>query len=247
MAAWNKGVVVEHRQWSPKLHSLYVESDIEPFQAGQFVKIGLELEGKIVGRPYSLCNAPELRPLEIYYIEVPGGELTPALSRLMPGDELLVAPRANGFMILDEVPAGRHLWMMATGTGVGPFLSILDTAEPWQCFERVVLVYAVRTLSELSHQQRIAAVQQKHGKQFVFIPFVSREATSFAINGRIPQAIADGQLEARAGIALNAAYSQVMLCGNPQMIEDTMQILIDRGLRKHRRKEPGQITVEHYW
>jgi ferredoxin--NADP+ reductase len=228
MAAWNKGVIVEHRQWSPKLHSLFVESDIEPFQAGQFVKIGLELEGKIVGRPYSLCNAPEARPLEIYYIEVPDGELTPALSRRVAGDELLVAPRANGFMILDEVPAGRHLWMMATGTGVGPFLSILDTAEPWLRFERVVLVYAVRTLSELSHEQRIAIVQQKHGKQFVFIPFVSRETVS-------------------AGIVLSAADSQVMLCGNPQMIEDTMQILIDRGLRKHRRKEPGQITVEHYW
>lgn len=247
MAAWNKGVVVEHRQWSPKLHSLFVESDIEPFQAGQFVKIGLEIDGKLVGRPYSLCNAPQAKPLEIYYIEVPGGELTPALSRLNPGDELLVAPRANGFMILDEVPAGRHLWMMATGTGVGPFLSILDTAEPWQRFERVVLVYAVRTLSELSHQQRIAAVQQKHGKQFVFIPFVSREVVSGAISGRIPQAIADGRLEARAGLTLNAADSQVMLCGNPQMIEDTMQILIARGLRKHRRKEPGQITVEHYW
>lgn len=247
MASWNKGVVVEHRQWSQKLYSLYVESDLEPFQAGQFVKIGLELEGKVVGRPYSLCNAPAARPLEIYYIEVPDGELTPGLVRLRPGDELLVAPRANGFMILDEIPAGRHLWLMATGTGVGPFLSILDTAEPWQRFERVVLVYAVRTLSELSYQERIAAVQQKYGKQFVFIPFVSREAASFAMNGRIPQAIVDGQLEARAGIALNAADSQVMLCGNPQMIADTMQVLTARGMQKHRRKEPGQITVEHYW
>lgn len=247
MAAWNKGVVVEQRQWNPKLYSLYIESDIEPFQAGQFVKIGLEIDGKVVGRPYSLCNAPQTRPLEIYYVEVPDGELTPALVRLNPGDQLLVAPRANGFMILDEVPAARHLWMMATGTGVGPFLSILDTAEPWQRFERVVLVYAVRTLSELSHQQRIAAVQQKHGKQFIFIPFVSREMVDGAIHGRIPQAIVDGQLESKAGLALSPADSQVMLCGNPQMITDTLQVLNARDLRKHRRKEPGHITVEHYW
>lgn len=238
---------MEHRQWSPILHSLYVEADIEPYRAGQFVKIGLEADGHIIGRPYSLCNAPGAAPLEFYYIEVPGGELTSQLVKLKPGDELLLAPRANGFMILDEVPPARHLWLMATGTGVGPFLSILDTAEPWQRFERVVLTYAVRTLSELSYQQRIGELAQKYGSQFVFVPFVSRELTAFAISGRIPQAIADGRLEARAGVALNAADSHVMLCGNPQMIEDTVQGLIERGMKKHRRKEPGQITVEHYW
>ncbi|CAG0961550.1 Flavodoxin/ferredoxin--NADP reductase [Methylophilaceae bacterium] len=247
MAAWNNGTVVAHKQWSPTLHSLYVESAIEPYKAGQFVKIGLEIDGRIVGRPYSLCNAPEARPLEFYYIEVPDGELTSRLVKLQPGDSLLVAPHANGFMILDEVPPARHLWLMATGTGVGPFLSILDTAEPWQRFERVVLVYAVRTLSELSYRQRIAEVQQKHGGQFVFVPFTSREMVDFAIHGRIPQAIADGRLERAAEINMTADDSQIMLCGNPQMIEDTMQTLTERGLRKHRRKEPGQITVEHYW
>ena len=247
MAAWNKGVVIEQRQWSPVLHTLYVESPIEPYQAGQFVKIGLEVEGQIIGRPYSLCNAPETRPLEIYYIEVPGGELTSRLVKLEAGDELLVAPRANGFMVLDEVPPAPHLWLMATGTGVGPFLSILDTAAPWQRFERVVLVYAVRTQAELSYRQRIADLQMKHGARFVFVPFVSREQTGFALSGRIPQAIADGRLESSAGLALSAAQSQVMLCGNPQMIEDTTQELMQRGMKKHRRKDPGQITVEHYW
>jgi ferredoxin/flavodoxin---NADP+ reductase len=247
MALWNKGKVVEQRQWSATLHTLYVESDIEAYQAGQFVKIGLELGGKIIGRPYSLCNAPDHRPLEIYYVEVPGGELTPQLVKLKVGDEILVAPRANGFMVLGEVPVARHLWLIATGTGVGPFLSILDTDEPWLRFERIVLVYAVRTLSELSYQQRITDVQNKYGQQFVFVPFISREPVEFSIHGRIPQAIADGRLEAKAGFALNAADSQVMLCGNPQMIEDTMQKLQERGMRKHRRKEPGQITVEHYW
>ena len=136
---------------------------------------------------------------------------------------------------------------MATGTGVGPFLSILDTATPWQRFERIVLVYAVRTLAELSYRERIAALQTKHGAQFVFVPFVSREETGFALGGRIPQAIADGRLESSAGLALSAEQSQVMLCGNPQMIEDTTQELMQRGMKKHRRKDPGQITVEHYW
>jgi ferredoxin/flavodoxin---NADP+ reductase len=251
MAAWNNGKVVEHKQWNESLHTLYVESDIEPFQAGQFAKIGLEIDGEsgpeIIGRPYSLCNAPESRPLEFYYIELPGGPLTSHLAKLKPGDTILVAPRANGFMILDEVPQARHLWLMATGTGVGPFLAILSSEKPWQRFERVVLVYAVRNLSELSYQERIMHLLARHAGQLEFIPFISREASDFALSGRIPQAIADGRLEQRAGIKFSAQDSQIMLCGNPAMVEDTTNMLTERGLKRHRRKDPGQITVENYW
>ena len=251
MAAWNQGTVVEHRQWSETLHTLYVESEIEPYQAGQFAKIGLEVDGEngkeIIGRPYSLVNAPGTQPLEFYYIEVPGGPLTSQLVKLKPGDSMLVAPRANGFMILDEVPESRHLWLMATGTGIGPYLAMLDTDKPWQRFEKVVLVYAVRTLAELSYQERIHEVAAKRGAQFAYIPFMSRQESDFTLQGRIPQAISDGRLEHRAGIAFNAADSQIMLCGNPQMVEDTTAVLVERGLKKHRRRDPGQITVENYW
>jgi len=124
---------------------------------------------------------------------------------------------------------------------------MLATAKPWQRFERVVLVYAVRTLSELNYQERIAQVQVAHPEQFVFIPFVSREVTDFALPGRIPQSMIDGRLEARAGVKISAEDSQVMLCGNPKMVEDTTDLLIERGLKKHKRKDPGQITVENYW
>jgi ferredoxin/flavodoxin---NADP+ reductase len=247
MAAWNTGKIVEHREWNETLRSLYVESEIEPYQAGQFSKIGLEVDGEIIGRPYSLVNPPHSQPLEFYYITVPGGPLTSHLVKLKPGDTMLVAPRANGFMILDEVPVARHLWLMATGTGVGPFLSILGTEKPWERFERVALVYAVRNLSELSYQERIEQIQAKHMGQFVFIPFISREPSDFAMAGRIPQAISSGHLEARAGIKFSVADSQIMLCGNPQMVEDTSNVLIERGLKRHRRKDPGQITVENYW
>ena len=247
MAVWNSGKVVEHKQWNNALHSLYVESDIEPFKAGQFVKIALAIDGEVTGRPYSLVNPPDSRPLEFYYIEVPNGPLTSRLARLASGDEILVAPRAHGFMIVDEVPQARHLWMMATGTGVGPFLSILATDQPWLRFERVVLVYAVRTLSELSYQERISRLVAKHSGQFAFIPFLSREASDFALAGRIPQAILDGRLEAHAGMAISAETSHIMLCGNPHMVKDTTDTLMARGLKKHRRLEPGQITVENYW
>jgi len=247
MAAWNIGKVIEHKHWSKSLRSLYVESDIEPFEAGQFVKIALTINGEIIGRPYSLVNPPGSQPLEFYYIEVPNGPLTARLSALRPGDEIQVAPKAHGFLILDELPRARHLWMMATGTGIGPFLSILATDKPWIRFERVTLVYAVRFVSELSYQERIAQIFAKRSKQFSFIPFVSRETVDLTLLGRIPQAISDGRLEMHAGIEFSAENSQVMLCGNPQMVRDTSNALIGRGLKKNRRFDPGHITVENYW
>jgi ferredoxin--NADP+ reductase len=247
MSAWNVGKVVEHKQWNNTLYSLYVESDIEPFEAGQFVKIALEINGELVGRPYSLVNPPDSQPLELFYIEVPNGLLTSHLVNLKPGDNIQIATRAHGFMILDEVPQAKHLWLMATGTGVGPFLSMLMTDKPWQRFERAILVYAVRTLSDLCYQERITQILAMHPGQFSYIPFLSRESSDFAMTGRIPQAIIDGRLEARAGIGISAEDSQVMLCGNPQMVKETNNTLIERGLKKHRRFEPGQITVENYW
>lgn len=247
MTDWNIGRVVDHKQWNRTLYSLYVESDIEPFKAGQFVKIALEINGGVIGRPYSLVNPPGSRPLEFYYIEVPNGLLTPHLAKLKPGDEILVAPRAHGFMILNEVPQSQHLWLMATGTGVGPFLSILATDKPWQSFERVVLVYAVRTLSDLSYRERISQILAEHPGQFTFIPFISREPSDFALPDRIPQAITNGRLEAHAGIKIGAENSQVMLCGNPHMVKDATHALIERGLKKHHRFDHGQITAENYW
>lgn len=247
MATWNEGKIVKNLNWSGNLYTLHIDAEIEPYEAGQFARIGLEIDGEIVGRPYSLVNPPATRPLEIYYIEVPEGPLTSRLVNLQPGDTILIAPRANGFLILDEIPESRHLWLMATGTGVGPFLSILDTEKPWQRFEKVVLVYAVRTLAELNYQHRINDVLRRHPEQFVYIPFISREVSQFAMPGRISTAIIEGTLEARAGLKLTPEDSQVMLCGNPQMVEDTTNLLLERGLRKHRRREPGHITVENYW
>ena len=247
MAAWNTGKVVEHKQWSQSLHSLYVEADIGPFEAGQFVKVALEINGEVIGRPYSLVNPPDSRPLELYYVEVPNGPLTPHMAKLVKGDEILVAPHAHGFLILDEIPQARHLWLMATGTGVAPFLSILATSKPWHRFERVVLVYGVGTLCELGYQERISQILAKHPEQFSFIPFLSREQSDFTMHGRIPQAIIDGRLEERAGMAITATNSQIMLCGNPHMVKDTINVVIARGLKKHRRFAPGHITAENYW
>lgn len=247
MAIWNTGRVAGHKHWNDISSTLYVDSYIEPFEAGQFVKVGLNLNGEVVGHAYSLVNPPEKTPLEFYYIKVPNGQLTSHLAKLKIGDSILVADKAHGFLILDEVPSAKHLWMMATGTGVAPFLSILATHKPWLRYERVILVYAARTASDLGYQDLILQFLAKYPNQFTYIPFVSREITEFALTGRIPQAITDGCLEESAKIHINSDESQVMLCGNPRMVKDTTNTLIERGLRKHRRYSPGQISSENYW
>jgi len=247
MNKWIEGTVVAQKHWAGRLYSLQVDADLASFKAGQFTKLALGVDGEMVERPYSFVNAPTERPYEFYYVMLPDHPLTPRLARLEAGDSIYLAPRANGYLILEEVPAGAHLWLLSTGTAIGPFLSILGTEAPWRRFERVVLVHAVRRIDELNYQERIAALQQRYPGQFSYIPMVSREHCEFALDGRIPGAIEDGRLEAKAGILLDARDSRVMICGNPAMVGDTVHALERRGLKKHRRRDPGQINVENYW
>jgi ferredoxin--NADP+ reductase len=166
---------------------------------------------------------------------------------LQPGDTVFIAPRPAGFFVLDEVPQAENLWMLSTGTAIGPFLSILTTAGAWTRYKNIVLVHAVRTVAELSFSDEINSLLEKHPGQLQFIPFVSREETDFAMPGRVPDAIENGTLEARTGLQIGAADSQVMICGNPAMVSDTQAVLEARGLKKNRRREPGHITTEQYW
>ena len=247
MSKWVEGTVVSQKHWAGQLYSLQVEAELAPFQAGQFAKLALAMDGEMVGRPYSFANAPHERPHDFYYLVLPGHPFTPQLCKLEAGDSIYLSPSASGFLTLAEVPPGEHLWLLATGTALGPFLSILKTEAPWQRFARVVLVHAVRHAEELSYQDQIQSLLTQHAGKLAFVPVVSREKTDFALCGRIPKLIADGQLEARAGLALAAQSSRLMVCGNPEMVADTVHALQERGLKKHRRRDPGQISVENYW
>jgi ferredoxin--NADP+ reductase len=157
---------------------------------------------------------------------------------------LQVASNPAGFLVLSEVPDCETLWLVSTGTGIAPFLSILRTEMPWRRFRNVVLVHAVRHARELVYQDLIAKIVNENRLRYV--TFVSREAAPGSLAGRIPAAIRDGRLEAAAGLKLGAS-SHVMLCGNPQMLKDATRALAERGLRKHRRRAPGHIAVESFW
>ncbi len=183
---------------------------------------------------------------------VPDGEFTSELSRLSVGDELLVEKQAFGFLTLDRFPDGRDLWLLATGTGIAPFLSILQDFEAWQRFERIVLVYSVRQQRELAYQQLIADLPQREyleglGDKLAYVPVVTREQVPGALHGRITQLIETGELERAAGLALSPEHSRIMLCGNPQMIEDTRAVLKTRDLQLALTRRPGQVAVENYW
>ena len=246
MQRWIEGTVAAQRRWTERLFSLMVEADIA-FEAGQFAKLGLRVEGEMLARPYSFVNAPGERPHEFYYVTLPGGPLTQRLCTLQAGDRICLAPRPAGFLALSEVPEGENLWLIATGTGIGPFLSILKTEAPWRRFRQVVLAHAVRLAEELTHRDTVKRLLHMHPEQLRAVSFVSRETSAGALPGRIPAAIEDGRLESRTGVVLSAEKSQVMICGNPDMVRDASAALARRGMKKHRRRDPGHITVENYW
>jgi ferredoxin--NADP+ reductase len=244
---WCEGRVREVYRWTDKLYSLRVDAPVQPFKAGQFTKLGLVIGDELVSRPYSFVNAPGETPLEFYFITVPDGPLTNRMLALSPGDSIEVMSRASGFLTLDEIPEAPNLWLLSTGTAIGPFLSILKTEQPWLRFDRIVLVHAVRLAAELSFRDSIDSLLRQHPEQFEYVPVVSREDTAFALRARIPAIIEDGRLERRVGLPIEAATTQVMICGNPDMVKATSATLFTRGLTRNRRREPGQVTVENYW
>jgi ferredoxin--NADP+ reductase len=246
MAHWVQGVVVEKQRWNERLYSLRFAADAAAFRAGQFTRLALDVDGERVARPYSLVNAPGQTPLEVYFNRVPNGPLSTRLAELEPGDPLWVAGQPYGFFTLAEVPEARDLWLLATGTGLGVFLSILGTDEPWQRFEHIVLVHGVREQAELTYGERIQSYLAAHPGQFRYLPTTSRQAAAGALHGRIPALMADGRLEQQAGLPIGAATSHLMLCGNPGMIEGMGALLDARGMRRHRRSEPGHYSMEKY-
>jgi ferredoxin--NADP+ reductase len=201
----------------------------------------------MLGRPYSFVNPPSVQPHEFYFIILPDGPLSPRLAMLDAGESVSLAPRANGFFSVSKTADAESLWCLSTGTGIGPFLSMLRTAEPWEKFARVVLVHSVRHADELTYRDEIASIGRAHPGAFDYVPMVSRDVHRDALAGRIPAAIDDGRLEARVGLSLTPENAHAMLCGNPAMVDDVQKVLAARGMRRHRRKEPGHITLETYW
>ena len=246
MANWLAGKVVENRRHNDYLTALVVEVPFTPFEAGQFVRVGVRDGEDVLARPYSLVNTPDETYLEVYFNIVEEGPLSPKLFALEAGDDVLVSDNPSGFLTVSEIPDCRHLWMIATGTGIGPFLAILKSDRVWERFEKVVLCYSVSLAEELAYQDLIQQLLARHGEQFIYVPIVTREAHAGALGARVTTLMADGTLEKHTGLSINGDDSHVMMCGSSEMIRDVSEELVSRGMKKHRRREPGHYTTEKY-
>lgn len=218
-----------------------------PFVPGQYCTIARTgaAEGE-KPRQYSIASAPGA-PLQLYITEVVEGTLTPWLFALRSGDTVLAQAVARGKFTLEKVPSAATLWLVGTGTGLAPFLSMARAGASLSRFGRTVLVHTARTHAELAHGAELAALQAASDGKLVVLQTLTREVVAGTLAGRVTQLLDDGSLERAAGVTLAADDSQVMLCGNPQMLEDMRSRLEGRGLALQRPNRPGQIHWEKFW
>lgn len=268
--------VLSKTTWTPNLFSFTVSRpDSFKFTAGQFVRLGVnpsqlkyyqQQQGDTVNdvpdaalnedifRAYSIVSSPFDEVLEFFSIVIPDGAFTSQLQHLEVGDELLLNTMPFGFLTLAryQKPLPKDLWLLATGTGLAPFLSMLQDLKTWEDYEHIILAYSARSIEELAYINKIESLQEDFGSlvenpaKLIFIPIVTREPVEGALTERLPKLLLDGTLQARAGIALDIDSTHVMLCGNPDMVEDTKEALKTLGLVMNRRGE-GNIAVENYW
>ncbi|MGR2826987.1 ferredoxin--NADP reductase [Acinetobacter sp. 1124_18A] len=243
--------VLSVHRWTPTLFSFTMTRPAHfKFTAGQFARIGLKVGEELVVRAYSVVSSPFDETLEFFSIVVPDGAFTSNLQHLKVGDELYLEKIPYGYLTLAryQQPLPHDLWLLATGTGLAPFLSMLQDFDTWSKYQKINLVYSVRTAAELAYVDRIQEIAESFGEGhvgFKFISIITRDPSA-QLHDRLPVLIENGELEKVAGIELSPATSHVMLCGNPEMVDDTKEALKRRGLTMNRRGE-GNIAVENYW
>lgn len=254
-----KETVLGTREWVPgKLFSITVSRPEHfDFKAGQFARLGLAAPDQpdaepSVWRAYSLVNAPQQSPLEFYAIVVPDGEFSPRLAQLKAGDAVYIDRTLFGFLTIDRFEPGGTLWLIATGTGLSAYLSMLHDPTTWSAFDHIILVHGVRTCAELAYADQIAHWQGCAGTapfnaQFTYLPIPTQESLPDTPRARITTLIENGQLETLANAPLDPATHKIMLCGNPAMVTDARNLLKTKGFVAGRRGVPGNLAVENYW
>lgn len=240
--------------WTPHLFSFRTTRPQGfRFTAGQFARLGVKKDnGQVVWRAYSMVSGPYDDALEFYSIVVPGGEFTSELSRLRVGDQLFIEKKNYGFLTLDRFSRAHDLWLLSTGTGLAPFLSMLADPLTWESFEKIILVHSVREKKELAYQDTLTSFGRhelfaKEAHKLIYIPVITREKVAGCLDARITDLIDSGRLEQQAGLQLDVNKSRIMLCGNPQMVTDLRNVLKNKGFKTSRQSSPGQIAVENYW
>lgn len=250
---WIPATVVRKILWAPGLFTLRVHAPgVLPFEPGQFLQLGLASPEKHLHRPYSVAS-PHAEYLDFFIVLVETGEVTPHFWNLKVGDQVDVSEKAAGSFTLSHAPASRDLWLMATGTGIAPYIAMLRDPALWKQYEQVILVHGVRYPADLAYQLELEEMQRQHQGRFFYLGVASRIPNKMEghsnriLSGRITDCFTSLALEQETGVAITPQYSTVMLCGNPAMLDDMEQLLAQRGLLRHRSKSPGHVVVERYW
>jgi ferredoxin/flavodoxin---NADP+ reductase len=220
------------------------------FENGQFVMIGLEVNGKPLLRAYSVVSANYEEELEFLSIKVPNGPLTSRLQHIKVGEQVLVGRKATGTLLLDNLRPGRNLYLVGTGTGLAPFMALIKDPTTYERFAKVVLVHGVREVKELAYATEIETELPAHEligemlkEQLIYYPTVTREP--FRNQGRVTDIIENGRLFTDIGLSpLDAGQDGVMLCGSPQMLTDMVTILKARGFDEGNSSRPGSYVIE---
>ena len=243
--------VTHVHHWTETLFSFRTTRDPSfRFRNGEFTMIGLEIDGRPLTRAYSVVSANYDDELEFFSIKVPDGPLTSRLQHLRVGDPILVGKKPTGTLVLDNLMAGQNLYLLGTGTGLAPFLSIIKDPETYERFEKVVLVHGVRQVAELAYGDTITQGLPKDellgemiAAGLVYYPTVTREP--FRNTGRITDLMRSGKLFADVGLPMmSPERDRFMLCGSPEMIRDTRALLIEGGYQEGNHGEAGHFVIE---
>jgi ferredoxin--NADP+ reductase len=251
MSAFNEETVLSVHHWTDRLFSFTTTRDPSlRFANGHFTMIGLMVEGKRLLRAYSVVSANYEEHLEFLSIKVQDGPLTSRLQHIQVGDKVIVGRKPTGTLVIDYLLPAKRLYMMSSGTGLAPFMSIIRDPETYEKFEEVVLVHGVREVKELAYHDYITQELPKHeflgelvSKQLKYYPTVTREA--FRNQGRTTDLIDSGKLFTDLGVpAINPAEDRVMICGSPGLLKDLKGMLEARGFKEGNTSTPGDFVIE---
>ena len=251
MSAFLEEKILTVHHWTDRLFSFTTTRDTAlRFSNGHFTMIGLPVNGKPLLRAYSIVSANYEEHLEFLSIKVPDGPLTSRLQHIQVGDTLIVGRKPTGTLLIDYLLPGKNLYLLGTGTGLAPYLSIVRDPETYERFDKVIVVHGVRQVNELAYMDYLRQDLPQHellgemvSSQLLYYPTVTREP--FEHQGRITDLIASGKIFSDLGLPpLDPARDRVMLCGSPQMLKDTKALLEVRGFKEGNTTTPGDFVVE---
>ena len=251
MSNFNQETVLSVHHWTENLFSFTTTRDSSfRFRNGEFTMIGLRVNEKPLLRAYSVASANYEENLEFFSIKVPDGPLTSRLQHLKEGDQIIVSRKATGTLVIDNLTNGRNLYLIGTGTGLAPFLSVIKDPETYERFEKVVLLHGCRHVKELAYGELITEklpqdemIGDMVRAQLIYYPTVTRDP--FRNRGRITDLITSGKLFSDIALPdLDASKDRVMMCGSPALLQDTKTLLLDRGFVEGNHGEPADFVVE---